>query len=187
LEEALSIDPDEDRFGMYGGFTPKERNRIREGQHPMDTSLNEINTRASRAAEKLQKVEIPPSRRVVQQFMVRNAPDWEELALRRKPIKLKNTKIPKQTQLVMDVTPTLGASQLTAQALAAMIMAGWEDPMEARTAAALFMGASYVAELARQGVENGVLTAQENAAVQGVAELAMQVWKYHAMNAKLDT
>lgn len=102
-------------------------------------------------------------------------------------MKLDKTKIPKQTQLLMNVTPTMGASQLTAQASAAMIMAGWEDPMDARTSAALFMGASYVAELARQGVESGVISAAENAAVQGVAELAMQVWKHHAVNAKMGT
>jgi hypothetical protein len=57
----------------------------------------------------------------------------------------------------------------------------------ARTAAALFMGASYVGELARRGVETGVLTPQENAAVQGVVEIAMRVWKHHATYAKMDS
>lgn len=86
----------------------------------------------------------------------------------------------------MDATPTMGPSQLTAQALAAVIMAGWEDPLDARTAAAMFMGAAYVGELGCRGVESGVITAQENAAIQGVVELAMQVWKYHASHAKVD-
>lgn len=98
-----------------------------------------------------------------------------------------NKDIPKQTRLVMDVTPTLGASTLTAQAAAAMIMAGWEDPMNARTAAAMFMGASFVGELGHRGREVGAITAEENAAIQGVVELAMQVWKYHALHAKVDT
>lgn len=99
---------------------------------------------------------------------------------------LKKTDIPKQTRLVMDVTPTMGPSQLTAQALAALIMAGWEDPIRPRTAAALFMGASYVGNLAREGVEAGVITAEENAAIQGVVELAMQVWKFHAINGTIN-
>lgn len=188
LEEALSVNPDDDRFGMYGGFTPKERDRIREGKSPFGPPIVEIGpTRPVQRQPEPKEPEIPPIRGYVRQFMVRNKPDLDEMALRRTRRPLKDTKIPKQTQLVMNVTPMIGASQLTAQALAAMIMAGWEDPMEARTAAALFMGASYVAELARQGVESGVLSPQENAAVQGVAELAMQVWKYHATNAKMDT
>ena len=63
-------------------------------------------------------------------------------------------------------------------------MAGWEDPLDARTCAAMFMGASHVIELARQGFESEVITAQEYAAVQGVAQLAMQVWKFHAEQPK---
>ena len=118
--------------------------------------------------------------------MATNKPDWAELALRKKATKLVNKNIPKQTRLVMDVTPTMGASQLTAQAAAAMIMAGWEDPMDARTAAAMFMGASFVGELGHRGVEAKVITPTENAAIQGVVELAMQVWKYHALHAKVE-
>jgi hypothetical protein len=100
---------------------------------------------------------------------------------------LEDTKIPKQTQLVMNLTQNIEPSQVTAQALAAMIMAGWEDPLGARTAAALFMGASYVGELASRGVEAGVITPQENAAVQGVVDIAMRVWKHHATHAKMDS
>lgn len=123
---------------------------------------------------------------VTRGLQANNRPDWAELALRRKATRLVNKDIPKATRLVMEVTPTLGASTLTAQASAAMIMAGWEDPMDARTAAAMFMGASYVGELAHRGVEANVITPQENAAIQGVVELAMQVWKYHALHAKVE-
>lgn len=98
---------------------------------------------------------------------------------------MKNTNIPAQTRLVMQQVASAPASTLTAQAAAAMIMAGWEDPLDAKTCAALFMGASYVLELARLGGENGTLTPQESAAAQGVAELAMQVWKHHAETAKV--
>lgn len=98
----------------------------------------------------------------------------------------KQNEIPKQTRLVMDVTRTIPASPLTAQAAAALIMAGWEDPIQPRTAAALFMGASYVGNLAHEGVEAGVLTPQEGAAIQGVVELAMQVWKFHAVNGTIN-
>lgn len=125
-------------------------------------------------------------RSVVRGLQANNRPDWAELALRKKATKLVNKDIPKQTRLVMDVTPTLGASAITAQAAAAMIMAGWEDPMSARTAAAMFMGASYVGELGHRGVEAEVITPQENAAIQGVVELAMQIWKYHALHAKAE-
>ena len=81
----------------------------------------------------------------------------------------KQNEIPKQTRLVMDVTRTIPASPLTAQA-----------------AAALIMGASYVGNLAHEGVEAGVLTPQEGAAIQGVVELAMQVWKFHAVNGTIN-
>ena len=123
---------------------------------------------------------------MVKGIIARNLPDWAEIALQKKATRLVNKDIPKQTRLVMEVTPTLGPSQLTAQAAAAMIMAGWEDPMNARTAAAMFMGASYVGELGHRGVEVGAITPQENAAIQGVVELAMQVWKYHALHAKVE-
>ncbi len=175
LAEAMAQDPDNDRFGMFGGKSPRERQRIREGRtEPVVISLQQP------------KIDVPaPIRRekaVIRGFENRNRPDWEQLALQRKPVKLEKTDIPKQTRLVMEVTPTLGASQLTAQAAAALIMAGWEDPIQPRTAAALFMGASYVGNLAHEGVQAGVITAEENAAIQGVVELAMQVWKFHALN-----
>lgn len=97
---------------------------------------------------------------------------------------MKKTEIPAQTRLVMFQTSIAPASALTAQASAALIMAGWEDPLDATTCAALFMGASYVMELARIAGENGTLTPQESAAAQGIAELAMQVWNHHAQHSK---
>jgi hypothetical protein len=48
------------------------------------------------------------------------------------------------------------------------------------------MGASYVGNLAHEGVEAGVFTPQEGAAIQGVVELAMQVWKFHAVNGTIN-
>lgn len=198
LEEALSVDPEYDRFGMYGGLSPKERSRLREGKSPQaaQSPIVEIKPEAPRIEPKpaprilpavsKQLPDLERKREVVRAYMDRNKPDWVELALRKKATRLVNKDIPKATRLVMEVTPTMGASMLTAQASAAMIMAGWEDPINPRTAAALFMGASYVGELARRGVESEVITPQENAAIQGVVELAMQVWKYHALHAKMD-
>lgn len=189
LEEALSYDADTDRFGMFGGLTPKERARLRQEKPEVAiVSIRPVKQPRPVPAivPKEATIEVPSPRRIIRAYMARNLPRWDELALKRKPIKLEKTDIPKQTRLVMDVTPTMGASTLTAQASAAMTMAGWEDPMSARTAAALFMGASYVGDLARRGVESGILTPQENAAVQGVVELAMQVWKYHAVTAKIE-
>lgn len=171
---------------MFGGKSPRERSRIREGRPEkpvVEPRLPEIKLEPP-------KKDPPPAsgrgKAIVRAYQARNRPDWEALAIRRKPVKLEKTDIPKQTRLVMEVTPTLGASQLTAQAAAALIMAGWEDPIQPRTAAALFMGASYVGNLAREGVDAGVITPEENAAIQGVVELAMQVWKFHALNGKLD-
>jgi hypothetical protein len=198
LAEALELDADHDRFGMWGGHTPKERQRIRETGRP-DRAVKvtisvrrEILTPVTRKKVAKQpqfplSTEARDPQDVIRVYEQHNQPDLGEIALKRKPTLMETTKIPKQTQLLMNVTPTLGASQVTAQAAAAMIMAGWEDPMDARTAAALFMGASYVAELARQGVERGAITPAENAAVQGVAELAMRVWKHHATNANPNT
>lgn len=180
LAEAMAQDPDNDRFGMFGGKSPRERQRIREGRtEPVVVPLRDP------------KINLPTpawrQKAVVRGLRNQSRPDREHSALGRKPLKLEKTDIPKQTRLVMELTPTLGASSLTAQAVAALIMAGWEDPLQPRTAAALFMGASYVGNLAREGVEAGVITPQENAAVQGVVELAMQVWKFHALNGTIST
>lgn len=178
LAEALAQHPDNDRFGMFGGKSPRERTRIREGKPEKPVIAPKLTQENPPAAPRRDKA-------IIRTYNARNKPDWAVLALRRKPVDLKKTDIPKQTRLVMDVTPTMGASTLTAQAAAALIMAGWEDPIQPRTAAALFMGASYVGNLAREGVDAGVITAEENAAIQGVVELAMQVWKYHAVNATI--
>lgn len=175
LEFALSFDQDLDRFGMFGGKSPKERAKIRdERMRPRkiqvirDTQVALRPPYAYRYAM-LAKIDVLP----------------ENYATRRTKIDMKNTNIPAQTRLVMQQVASAPASTLTAQAAAAMIMAGWEDPLDAKTCAALFMGASYVLELARLGGENGTLTPQESAAAQGVAELAMQVWKHHAETAKV--
>lgn len=193
LAEALLLATEDDRFGMFGGHTPKERARLREGKpaakpqtiKPVPTRAQTQPKRASKQLELPLDVEVSPPGRYVARFLELNQPIWEEIALKRKKTPLEDTKIPKQTQLVMNLTQNIEPSQVTAQALAAMIMAGWEDPLGARTAAALFMGASYVGELASRGVEAGVITPQENAAVQGVVDIAMRVWKHHATHAKM--
>lgn len=174
LEFALDFDQDNDRFGMFGGKSPKERAKIRDERMrprpviiPNDTKVAVRPAYAYKYAM-LAKIEILP----------------EHIATRRTKIDMKNTDIPSKTRLVMQQTPAAPASTLTAQAAAAMIMAGWEDPLDAKTCAALFMGASYVLELARQGGLNGTLTPNESAAAQGVAELAMQVWKHHAESSR---
>lgn len=187
LASALAQDPDNDRYGMFGGKSPRERLNIR----------FKIETK-SQFVKSPQFHDVPkdrPEPRVgnavrnplsyTYAFKAKNPTDHGLESLRRKPNDLTQTDIPKQTQLLLKVTHNMPASQLTAQASAAMIMAGWEDPIDARTAAAMFMGASYVGNLSREGVEAGVLTAQENAAIQGVVELAMQVWKYHVVNGNL--
>jgi hypothetical protein len=94
--------------------------------------------------------------------------------------------VPKNAKLLMNFAKSLEPSSLTAQASAAMIAAGWEDPLDARTCALMFMGASYVMDLANKGAATGAITAQENAAISGTAELAMRVWKHHFETAKVD-
>lgn len=170
LEFALSFEQDEDRFGMYGGKSPKERAKIR------DERMRPRKVHVVRDTQ----VAIRPAYAYRYAFMAKIEPIPENEALRRTKIDMKRTNIPAQTRLVMQQVASAPESMLTAQASAAMVMAGWEDPLDATTCAALFMGASYVLELARLGGENGTLTPQESAAAQGVAELAMQVWKHHA-------
>ena len=87
-------------------------------------------------------------------------------------------KTPKQTKLLLNATQAAAESAVSAQALAGVIAAGWPDPLPPHIAAAIFMGCSYVMNLGRMAFDAGSLTPEENAAVQGVAELSMQVWKY---------
>lgn len=84
---------------------------------------------------------------------------------------------PKQTQLLLHATTAAPESAVSAQALAAVLTAGWPDPLPEYIASAIFMGCSYVMNLGKMAYEAGSLTAEENAAIQGVAELAMQIWK----------
>lgn len=84
---------------------------------------------------------------------------------------------PKQTQLLLHSTTAAPESAVSAQALAAVLTAGWPDPLPEYIASAIFMGCSYVMNLGKMAYEAGSLTAEENAAIQGVAELAMQIWK----------
>ncbi len=174
LEFALSFDDDYDRFGMFGGKSPKERAKIR------DERRKAVNIGLVRPV----KYAVRQPHSYAYAIMAKHTPDSAEIQLRRTKVDMNKTKIPPETALVMNATHAAPASTLTAQAAAALLMAGWEDPLDARTCAALFMGASYVMELARQGGENGSLTPQESAAAQGVAELAMRVWRYHADRAK---
>jgi hypothetical protein len=87
-------------------------------------------------------------------------------------------KTPKQTKLLLNATTPAPESAVSAQALAGVIAAGWPDPLPPHIASAIFMGCSYVMNLGKMAFDAGSLTPEENAAVQGVTELAMQIWKF---------
>lgn len=97
-------------------------------------------------------------------------------------------KVPAQTQLLLNATKAAPESAVTAQALAALYATGWPDPLPRHVAAAVYMGCSYVMNLGQQAYDSGSITAQEYAAIQGVSELSMQVWKsiYEALPAELE-
>ena len=84
-------------------------------------------------------------------------------------------KTPKQTKLLLNSTTPAPESAVSAQALAGVIAAGWPDPLPPHIASAIFMGCSYVMNLGKMAFDAGSLTPEENAAVQGVSELAMQI------------
>lgn len=86
--------------------------------------------------------------------------------------------VPKQTKLLLNATKAADESAVSAQALAGIIAAGWPDPLPPHISAAIFMGCSYIMNLGKMAFEAGTLTPEENAAVQGVSELAMQIWKF---------
>ena len=86
-------------------------------------------------------------------------------------------KVPKQTELLLNATKAAPESAVSAQALAALYAGGWPDPLPRHIAAAVYMGCSYVMNLGQQAYDSDSITAVEHAAIQGVAELAMQVWK----------
>lgn len=90
---------------------------------------------------------------------------------------------PKATKLLLNSTEAAPDSAITAQALAGVLMSGWPDPLPEHVASAIFVGCSYVMNLGKMAFEAGSITAEENAAVQGVAELAMQIWKKIYQNA----
>lgn len=84
---------------------------------------------------------------------------------------------PKATKLLLNSTEAAPETAISAQALAGVLMAGWPDPLPEHIASAIFMGCSYVMNLGKMAYEAGSITPEENAAIQGVAELAMQIWK----------
>lgn len=86
-------------------------------------------------------------------------------------------KTPKPTKLLLDATKPTADTIISAQALAGVIAAGWPDPLPEHIASAIFMGCSYVMNLGKIAFDAGTLTVEENAAVQGVSELSMQIWK----------
>lgn len=91
---------------------------------------------------------------------------------------MNNFKTPPATKLLLNATKAAEESSVTAQAHAGVIAAGWPDPLPPHIASAIFMGCSYVMNLGRMAFDAGTLSAEENAAVQGVSELAMQIWKF---------
>lgn len=86
--------------------------------------------------------------------------------------------VPKQTKLLLNSTKAADESAVSAQALAGIIAAGWPDPLPPQISSAIFMGCSYVMNLGKMAFDSGSLTPEENAAIQGVSELAMQIWKF---------
>lgn len=86
-------------------------------------------------------------------------------------------KVPKSTKLLLNSTKPAPESTITAQALAGVLAAGWPDPLPEHIAAAIFMGCSYVMNLGKIAFDAGTLTIEENAAIQGISELSMQIWK----------
>lgn len=84
---------------------------------------------------------------------------------------------PKATKLLLNSVEAAPDTAVSAQALAGVIMAGWPDPLPEHIASAIFMGCSYVMNLGKMAYEAGSITPEENAAIQGVSELAMQIWK----------
>ena len=84
---------------------------------------------------------------------------------------------PKQTKLLLNATKAAPDTPITAQALAGVIAAGWPDPLPEHIASAIFMGCSYVMNLGKIAFDAETITVEENAAIHGIAELSMQIWK----------
>ncbi len=93
---------------------------------------------------------------------------------------------PKQTKLLLGSTKAAPDTEITAKALAGLLAAGWPDPLPEHIASAIFMGCSYVMNLADLAYDAGALSTEESVAVKGVAELAMQIWKYQYDQANPD-
>jgi len=191
LAFALKFSADEDKFGMFGGLSPKERLEIRnrnnkhiEPEEPVIVTPS----RVDRSARPIKDQTVTKEPKVYTAALLTDyIIDPLRIANRKTKTPMDKKDIPKATKLVMNSTKSLEPSSLTAQASAAMIIAGWEDPLDARTCALMFMGASYVMDLANKGAATGAITAQENAAISGTAELAMRVWKHHFETAKAES
>jgi hypothetical protein len=84
---------------------------------------------------------------------------------------------PKQTKLLLSSTIAAPDTTISAQALAGLLSAGWPDPLPEHIASAIFMGCSYVMNLGKMAYDAGTITSEEHAAIQGVSELSMQIWK----------
>lgn len=84
---------------------------------------------------------------------------------------------PKQTKLLLNATHAAPDTAVSAQALAGIISAGWPDPLPEHIASAIFMGCSYVMNLGKMAYDAGSITPEENASIQGICELSMQIWK----------
>jgi WhiB family redox-sensing transcriptional regulator len=193
LEFALKFSSDQDKFGMFGGLNPKERMALRDKK--IEFKAPEIKKKpivethttkqfVKRNVDEVQLFKNPKAHTAA--LLIDYKIDPYAFATRKTVTSMQKKDIPKPIKLLINTTKPLEASTLTAQANAAMIMAGWEDPLDARTCALMYMGASYVMDLAAKGAVSGAITAQENAAIAGTAELAMRVWKHHFDAAKED-
>ena len=191
LNFALTFSADEDKFGMFGGLSPKERLEIRNRNHkhiPEPEPIIITKSRTDRPARPIEDQTVTKQPNIYMAGLLTDYTiDPARVATRKTKTPMEKKNVPKNVKLLMNATKSLESSSLTAQASAAMIIAGWEDPLDARTCALMFMGASYVMDLANKGAATGAITAQENAAISGTAELAMRVWKHHFDTAKAES
>ena len=84
---------------------------------------------------------------------------------------------PEKIQTLINRTEGHVFDTLHSQATHAAIKSGWPDPLPEDIIAAIYTGCGYVMHLGHLAVDSDSISAEEYAAIQGVTELAMQIWK----------
>lgn len=84
---------------------------------------------------------------------------------------------PEKIQKLIDRTEGHAFDTLHSQATHAAIKSGWPDPLPEETIAAIYTGCGYVMHLGQLAMDSDSIKPEEYAAIQGVTELAMQIWK----------